>query len=106
MLATLLLVFGAAAVASVPVSSAFERKEHARSADDVQRIAEVRHEARGIVSAVQRKGASGGKDILPNRSVADVGATRSVNAQGLEFSDGTRVAQRPFKARAPPVLKA
>lgn len=106
LIATFLLVFGAAALASVPVSSSLELKEHARSTTDLQRLANPQREARGIVEALLPRGTGGGKDFLIVRAVETAEAAFAFAMPSVFVRGSERLPLRSFFARAPPALMA
>ena len=106
LIATFLLLFGAAAVASFPVSSSLELKEHASSATDLQRLAKAPREVRGIVQVLLAKSAGGGKELLPVRAAEIVEAVYSFAVPVVEIRGRGRSPLRSFYARAPPASMA
>ena len=113
LLATFLLLFGAALVASVPASPGVPSSLRGHSSQDAQRAASTANPERGVVRAqsrvvraVQPKGAGGGVDLLAvcMVDIACIGAPREIFA--ADVSIDARVAPRAFHARAPPLLTA
>lgn len=106
MIATFLLLFGAAAVASFPASSSLELKEHASSATDLQRQAKAPREVRGIVRTLVPKSAGTGKELLPVRAAAMTVAVYTLVVPSLDVRNSERSPPRLFDARAPPAAVA
>jgi hypothetical protein len=105
-IATLLLLFGAAAVATFPVASSLELKEHASSTNQLQRQAEAPREVRGIVRTLVPKSAGGGKYLLPAQAAAIAEVAFSFTVPSVAARKSERSRPRSFDARAPPAAMA
>jgi hypothetical protein len=106
LIATFLLLFGAAAMASLPVTSSLQGKEQARSASDRPVLVEVKREVSGTFRQLVPKRSGGGKDLLPARAQAMAEAIHPSRAYQFKSGDGVQSAPRLYQVRAPPVRLA
>ncbi|MCE9521472.1 MAG: hypothetical protein K8S25_03460 [Alphaproteobacteria bacterium] len=112
LLATFMLLFGAALFASLPAASAVASKPSAHFTTDAQRLAAADGSERGIVRAPSRvvravapKFGGGGNDLIAAGapSVAGFAALRGVYSSAV--ASDARILERAFRARAPPRLR-